>query len=396
MKFCSLNNIFTRLLLVLVAAFCLAGCRRHPAHIPGSVGAKSINVRPYAVETKGSVTTTSALENQGRFVMEAYVDDSYCNYLVDPEGENVYPSGVYIERVPAGNVIYGSGVWNITPQKNWVSDVNTTFWCWAPVNLKPIPAGISVAQTTRDVNTYQAPYTSEQLRFDYARPGIASFPLLNPDGTLNANSSKFVDADIQDDLLFAYARQSFDEKLGNDAVTLRFYHPLSQIRFAVSPDDGSFDATLRIVQIAIKNIKQGGQCVFRGNQSDYDSKFSWDVNSSPLTSYCQTYDAGFTSVPEGWTDGTYVKESTTYRFYTCENVFFVTPQNLASLSPGATIDILFEDRGTYIEVERPLEPDNWKPGYYYTYKINATVLGRTIKVGVSLADWQNYDDKLFI
>jgi len=247
-----------------------------------------------------------------------------------------------------------------------------------------------------EVDEYAAPYDSDQLSFTYARPGVAEFPLLNSNGTLNAKSDQFKDADIQDDILLAYAKQNYSEALGNDEVDLVFYHPLSQIRFAVSPDDGSFDSSLKIVQVAIKNIRQGGQCVFHGAESNKAQKFIWDLSASPLTSYCQNFNAGFKTAPENWTNEKYTKDGNTYKLYTTENVFFVTPQNLGTDATSASLDILFEDRGTYIEVEKPLPADVWKPGFYYTYKIGATVLGRTIKVNVSLLDWQNYDDKLFI
>lgn len=383
------------LLILLTALFtsALTGCRKTEAPELGSMNSKKIAVRPYAYNTKGTVTTTLGLENKGRFVMEAYVDADYCDYNADPEGDHPFAAGKYIDRVSSGNVIYGGGIWSITPSANWVQGVNTTFWCWAPTTMTPIPAGMGAVPTTFDVYQYAAPYNSDQLRFDYARPGVATFPLLNPDGSLNANSEEFLDADIQDDIVLAYAKQNYNDNLGNDMVDLVFYHPLSQIRFAVSPDDGTFDSTLKIVQIAIKNIKQGGQCTFRGAEAGRAEKFVWDLNSSPMTSYCQTYDAEFQTVPDNWTNGTYTESANTYKLYTAQNVFFVTPQTVGA---GAYIDILFEDKGTFIEVEKPLPADTWKPGYYYTYKIGATVLGRTIKLGISLIDWQNYDDKLFI
>lgn len=394
------------LLGCILALSVISSCDKIRQPNRGSVMTKGISVAPVIEQTKGSVMTTNALENMGRFVLEAYVDDEYCDYENDPDGENPFPEGKYVERVASGNVIYGSGTWNLSPGKNWVSNVNTSFWCWAPATLKPIPAGISVAGTTRDVEDYDAPYNSERLRFSYDRPGIVDgqFPLVKPDGSLNDNYSKFVDADIQDDLVFAYAKQKYDERLSNDEVNLVFYHALSQIRFAVSPDDGSYDSTLKIVQIAVKNIKQGGQCEFNGAAASAEDKFIWDLNSSPLTSYCQNYNASFSSAPAGWTNGTYKKYDdpsdiehssfNTYRLYTAQNVFFVTPQN--PYTQGASLVILFEDHGNYVEVETPFENDDWKPGFYYTYKLKATVLGRTISVSAHLIDWQMYDDKIFL
>lgn len=391
--------VINRVLLPVLMAAMVSACDKDDPVVHGSLHRDTISVIPHTHETKSSVTTTLGLENKGRFVLEAYVDDIYCDFENDPEGENPFPAGKYINRVATGNVIYGSGTWSIAPVAYWVQNVNTTFWCWAPATMTTIPDDISTSQTTFTVNDYASPYNSDLLTFIYARPGVATFPLLNPNGTLNAKSEQFRDADIQDDIILAYAKQHFSKPKGNDKVNLVFYHPLSQIRFAVSPDDGKFDSSLRIVQIAIKNIKQGGVCTFHGAESNETDKFTWDLNASPVTSYCQTYNAGFNTAPDGWAAGTYHDGVATRTLYTTKNVFFVTPQTLTS---EAKLDILFEDRGTYIEVEKDLrdllkpEDNTWKPGLYYTYKINATVLGRTIKVGVSLLDWQKYDDKLFI
>lgn len=378
------------LLAVLLAMAASTGCHKIDNVERGSVKRNRIDVRLYAEATKGSVMTTSTLEEAGNFVMEAYVDGDYCDYENDPNGENPFAAGKYIARKAGGNVFYGSGIWSITPETYWVSDVNTTFWCWSPSAVSDNPA----VKTTFTVDDYAAPFNSDKLNFTYARPGSCEYPLLNADGTTKKNS-ECTDADDQEDILLAYAKKKYTADT-DEFVTLVFYHPLSQIRFAVSPNDGTFDATLKIAQIAIKNIKQGGQCTFNGTASTAEDKFTWNLGDAATTSYAQSYEAGFQTCPDNWRNEPFTVSNKTYDKYITENVFFVTPQTLTN---ETKLDILFEDNGKYIEVEKTLptvDKDTWLPGHYYTYKIEATVLGRTIKVNVSLDDWKNYDDKLFI
>lgn len=384
-------------LLVSAAAVISTAIACGKLYFPDShfVANESIGVRTISSDTKSTVITTSELEKLGLFNMDIYVDDEYHNFMEDPSGNNPsyhFQPGCYPEgRTEPLLVRYAAGEWALANETPWVANIATTFWCWAPVNLK-------LNSTVRSVSPYAAPYNSATLNFSYARQGIyeqnnhTSLPNdLLEGGELNSHSDEFVDADNQDDLIFSYNKQTFDGS--NDVVDITFYHALSQIRFAVSPNDGTFDTNLKIAQIAIRNVKQGGICTFNGEQEDKQLKFVWDVNASPLTSYCQNYDAKFSSAPLNWVNGSYVKDEESHKLYTAKNVFFITPQTLGST---AKLHIVFEDNGTYIEKAVSLSGDEWKPGKYYTYKINATVLGRTIKLSVNLLEWDNYDDKLFI
>lgn len=379
----------TRLLYVLLTLFgfeALVGCgKQSPTANNSPIKVKVIEV----AKTKGTVLDDDLLSNKGRFVLDAYVDEDYHDYNRDPEGTNPsynYDAGQYVTGNNVDNVYKMGTEWQLRvvgqPVK-WVADVNTRFFCHWPSAADLTAASMAVGSNALDPG-------ANTLSFDYnlagSLPGGSS--LLNGTDLSNAG---YADANKMDDVVFAYTKQRFDRT--NDVVNLTFYHALSQVRFCVDIADGTFDRTLKIRQIAIRNVKSGGSCTFRGEEAAPENKFLWDSSLAGATSFCQTYDANFSSsVPSGWQRGSTDSENARYNMLTCTNVFFVVPQTLNS----ASVSIVFEDSGTLYERSFDLDGDTFLPGKYYTYKVKASVLGRDISASISLEEWNNYDDKLFI
>lgn len=372
-----MKSCYLKISSLLVLAFCLSSCAKIEEFKRTSM--TRIRVKAMTNPSKGTVIRTADLQNQGRFAMDAYVDKDYADYTVEPIQQ--YRAGSYISSGGEANVFFENSTWNLKPETPWVSDVDTRFWCYAPVTLK--------AGSSRAVSSNSSNPGLETLGFNYNRPGSITkdATMLNAGALANETAD---DATKMDDIIFAFAKHNYNERV-SDAISIVFYHALSQVRFAVSPDDGTFDRTLQISQIALKNIPTGGECTFIGTADDPKDKFVWTPGAN--AGYCQTFNTSFDTKPADWTRTYYTDEhDETHTLYTTENVFFTTPHTLNS----AVLDIVFKDGENYIEVPVTLPNDTWYPGKYYTYKITAREIGRTIRVTVTLIDWNNIEDKLFM
>ena len=345
----------------------------------------TIQVRVTGVDTKSAVTTTRLLNESGAFSMAAYLSDDYVKRNENGVITDTFEGGEYFSG--SGNVTLTGGVWNIAGEPEWVEDVDTHFWAWHPVSsygrsiTGPV---VSTPGTGPDDPEY--PYTGA-LRFSYVTP--------TPDGTTDAASAE--------DLLFAYATKKYEFKEDptyNDlSIDITFHHALSQVRFCVSTDDGTFDKSLKIKNITITNLKTSGDAVFE------DDEFEWS-NQAGEDDFGQDYDADFsTSTVTGWTKGSYTRSSHTYNLYTCENVFFVIPQTIRTVGdyPSSNqLTVVFDYKGNETSKSVPLaglamgDSDDWDADYYYTYKIDATTVGRDIDLSVSLVGWSNRKEEIFV
>lgn len=357
--------------LVAMSILTVSCGKMDEAHRKGTIG-----VRVSASETKSEVITTHGLEVLGGFVLSAYVDDEYYDYSVNPsrkEGD----AGVYLQPSDnnTANVHFHTGQWTIDNNKNWVADVNTRFYCHAPAEMTHAAGGTGGVRSNI-VHRWNSADHEDETSFSYAMPQAGQF---------NPISGDLIDAENCTDLLFAYADRYYDGH--EDYVDMFFRHALSRITFCVSPDDGSFDKTLSIKSIALKSIPKSGNCVFAGKSGS----FTWS-GLGEAADYAQSYNASFKSLPAGWSKGTFTRDSENYTIYTANNSFFCIPHSLS----GAQMSIVFIDNGEEITRTVTLPADTWEAGKYYKYKIAATVLGRTIKVDVTLDEWINYDDKLII
>ena len=376
------------LLYSVVSLACVCACDRHPL----VTVAPAIRFRICDVDTKAVPMTTTGLEQSGEFFLDAFLDDEYYDFVADPNKEHPLTERHYINGgswFSAGpNVTYSSTAgWTIGGAPTWVAGDMMRFWCYAPISVNG----------TRTLVT--GPVSKgETVKFSYAMP--------TPNGS--------TDADICDDPIFAYNEKNYSKAAG-DAIDLTFHHALAQVRFCVGYEDGSFDTGLKIKSVALVGIPASGTAVFNGpaslSQSGTDPIFSWSGQTGQVT-FNQVLDAVFlkkgeVAVPAGWT------EDKTGKTYTCDNTFFVVPHTLApsvSSTPANSVDalkIVFVDGANEypVTVAIPVHPANfdpsdssagkWLAGKYYTYKIGATILGRTIKATVSLMDWNDFDDKLF-
>lgn len=397
-------------LLAMVSVALSVSCSKIERH-----NRNSINVRVTAADTKGTVTTTDGLKASGAFSMMAYLSDDYVMreepgnprspYYMNGDEPALFgeEDGLYFPISPAsadGNVTLSGSSWSISGDPKWVADVDTYFWAWHPVtapgrsNITPVRA---TSAYPTDPEAPRHPYTGE-LTFSYVTPTPAAGQ---------------GDADAAVDLLFAYSMKKYVEKPNmtdsDKSINITFHHALSQVRFCVSTDDGTFDKSLKIKSISISNLKTSGNATFSdsGNAENnkyayapangsYD-KFEWKDQSGSKT-FTQTYDADFsTSTVTGWTKGSYTKDSHSYTLYTCENVFFMIPQ--AVTEAGNSMTVKFDYKGAEIVKTVPItdsDGDTWLGDHYYTYKINATTLGRDIDLSVSLVGWSNRKEEIFI
>lgn len=349
----------------------LAGCEKEEGKVIHKKSASSIRVNLIDVSTKSSVVDNEELNRLGNFVLDAYLDADYYDYETDPPtfyGSNRW----YVKGNGVSNVYKMGTKWELKMNGEdvpWVSGLNTRFFSYWP-------SASDLRFASRSITNNASNPDSDCLNFTYS---------LNGSG---AND----DADRMDDIIFAYNKVNFSMGM-NEAIDIKFYHALSQVRFCVDLGDATYDRNLIIKRITLQGLKNGGSCSFDGTQANAEDKFVWNTSSAAVTSYKQGYNANFkSSVPSGWSRGAASSGDPKYNVLTNTNVFFVVPQTLN----GAKVIIVFEDGGVEYEREVTLDNDTYQAGNYYTYKISASDLGRDISLTVSLIDWNNYDDKLFI
>lgn len=353
-------------------AMALISCSKDP------VVGRRIKVRVTTSDTKGLVTTTAGLVTSGRFAMDAYIAEKYVDNSTDPATE--YDPCKYIDSEGNANVVQNAGSWTINGDPNWVAYTPTRFWAWHPATLT---AGTrTIIGPTTDGSTVG--FGSETFAFTYAVPAV--------NGSTDATNAT--------DLIFAHNKKTYDEDNTDDVIDLTFHHALSQIRFCVSTTDGSFDTSLEIVNVAVTNLKTYGSAMFSA------SGFVWSSQSGKST-FGQNYNASFKTLPvSGWTAGNYTSGGKTYDLHTCQNVFFMIPQKVredsdddSSFSKSNCMKVTFKYGDNTIVKTVPIADETgteWLADRYYTYKINATTVGRDIDATVSLMEWSDRDDTVFI
>lgn len=321
-------------------------------------------------DTKSYAITNDNFRSSEGFTIEAYVGEYYKDPQNKSDEYNPWEHGD--QKYFTDNAQFIAGQWVLDNNQVWIKNAPTTFWCYAPINLRGtlslnLPGVINGGD--------QGSPNATTRKFSYSMP------------TPNGSS----DADNADDLILAYKEQTYNGL--NETVDLTFYHSLSQIEFCVSPDDGKYDKKLKIISIGLKQIPSVGDCKMDGPATE--DRFTWS-NQATLVNVNQIYNATFYSAPDGWERGYYTADGHRYTLYSSLNNFFIIPHQMDGAGENGTqIEIVFDDNGQQYTVRKPLD-DLIKPGFYYKYKIDATVIGRTIDLGVSLVDWQEYDDKIFI
>lgn len=367
-----------------------------------------IRIKATTVDASKSAAVTSAsLQAAGKFVLDVIVDDSYSE--VDAEGNytgSTGSAGAYITSGGKANVLYSSAENEYSPTNrtapdhtegwyiysdgkyepyNWIDGAKMHFWARYPQDSD---VDGSTGKGDLSVTVPGIGETTED--FEYALPEAA------------AGS----DATNQKDLLFAYAERTKLKSDTNDNIDIVFHHPLSEVRFCVSPDDGTYDVNLQIQRIEITNVPDGGSCTFNSAGTvAAGTMFAW-TPSTTLADYSQDYNASFDAAPTGWDRSEY-DTANHWNIYTCQNAFMLIPAQLShETGKVATMKITFYDKTTNGEFTREVpicgsgtadDPYiTWKPGHYYTYKIAATKVGRSITAYVILLDWSDRDSKINI
>lgn len=414
--------ILYNLVIILLAGMALGGCKKFDPSKYNGNGSKSIVCNVMGVETKGATISTEGNEQHGTisesiakdgFVLNAFAESEYYDNTVAEGAEgsitNKYPAGLYFKK----GVSKTSDGWAIAGTPDWINGVVMTFWSW------------NTAADADDVISLPNPaYTigSGNLVFDYTLPASTA-------------ETTCQDATNQKDILIAYnsEKRIFDKDSGEitsgtgtytesakDAINIHFYHALSEVLFAVSPDDGKYDTNIKIKSICIKNVYASGTCTVTGSYlpwtspSDPSQGFVWTYGSdTQIHNFVQNYDgdfSGFDSVnpqeflpkpnsetqesQSSWHRGTYSDNSTspatTRSIYSCNEKFFMIPQTLPTT---AVLAVTFTDGVNDTTQEASIydtvnSADNtWKAGYYYKYKINYQATGGVITFSVSLVDW---------
>ena len=349
--------LFTWLLIMMILA---ASCDKidpifsGPRHIRCTVGVLETRSLPISTTGINSITKYG-------FVMEAYADSAYHDNKTDID----YDAGKYFTET----VTYSSSEgWSISNDPVWLNGVNLRFFCWSPLD-----SGLKGSRSITNASV-----KSDTLRFSYT-----------------ANSG--YTSETTEDLIFSYNAQTvkYDESgsktSGDEKVSIEFSHALSQIRFCLSTDDGTYDKSLKLVSVKFKSEPVGGNCIFKGTGTvAANTMFTWTPSSS-TADFTQTFNAEFGKldassseiVPTDWVKGSYSKNSTTYNLYTCTgDVMFLVPQKNFT---DKEIEVTFQKgTATPVTLTASLPDDTWVAGKYYTYKIKAL---KTLSLTLLASDW---------
>lgn len=327
-----------------------------------SASSKPITLKVNTINTKGSTITE---DNLNRFQIIAIADGGWHDNESDHEASDYD----FTDTASKGSKGWGF----VNSDHYWLNGVNIHFWSFAPVRSDLDTA----AEGLLSITTPSAGENS--ISFSYALPTTSP-------GSDASNQKDIVFAGNSETRTFNGSGALSSSSSRNDSnVDIYFYHPLSEIQFAISPTDGSFYTEgLGIKTITISGLSSSGDCLFTR-----PSTFVWSNPDTADKTYSEDYDTFFDSTstpPTDWSSGTFTdKESHTQTIYVCDNSFFMIPQTLS----GAQLSVIFKKRdGTTIEKSVVLDNDTWKPGKYYKYKLSATTIGRDVEFSATVLDWE--------
>ncbi len=344
--------MYKRYLLFAFLLLLACGCSKDPFRKGRAIGC-NVNVS----KTKGSVNSIGNLQTVGTFDIIGVADADYTDNTGTKDGK----AGEYFRTT----ISYSSGNWAFDTQQLWLNGIGMHFWSYFPDldTVNDDDSGREITITS---------YTGSTFQFDYINDGELDLLLAG-----NAETRTF-DGDKVKTTSSSTGRTPKDSK-----IDIMFYHPLAQVRFAVSTDDGSFDATnLSIKSISLTNVYGSGKCTFNPVLSGTPAKptFSWSDHNhkSSFTKSFSNWKAG------DWTSGSYSGGN----LYTqTADVFFMVPQTAPA---GAAITINFIKNGTE-EISRSIAiTDPWLANKYYTYKLAANL--QSMNFSATLIDWGEGDD----
>ena len=191
----------------------------------------------------------------------------------------------------------------------------------------------------------QAPYGNPYVADVSAREGKISFSYTVPDGDGNT------DAEVQPDILFAYAACSKAESKGG-TVSLEFGHALAGVKFVASDVTGS-----TIENITLKGLQGEGTCTYT-----YDAgtgKFDWQTGGDERD-FSQTFDVELSGQQTGKQPITDKRPETT---------FMMIPQTLE----GVTVEVTLVETASeesFTLTGSLAQTGTWEAGKIYTYAIS--------------------------
>lgn len=193
----------------------------------------------------------------------------------------------------------------------------------------------------------QAPYDNANVTDVSAGDGKISFSYTVPGGTGNT------DAEVQPDILFAYAACSKAESKG-DPVLLKFRHALAGVKFVASNVTGS-----TIKTITLKGLQGEGTCTYTYDYDAGTGKFDWQTDGDKRD-FSQTFDVALSGQQTGEQPITDQRPETT---------FMMIPQTLE----GVRVEVTLEETASgesFTLTGSLAKTGAWEAGKIYTYAIS--------------------------
>ena len=193
----------------------------------------------------------------------------------------------------------------------------------------------------------QAPYGNRHVKDVSAGEGKISFSYTVPDGTGNTNTN--TDAEVQPDILFAYAACS-KAKSDGGTVSLKFRHALAGVKFVASDVTGS-----KIKTITLKDLQGEGTCTYDAGTG----KFDWQTGEDKRD-FSQTFDVELSGQQTGEQPITDKRPETT---------FMMIPQTL----DGVTVEVTLVETASgesFTLTGSLAKTGAWEAGKIYTYAIS--------------------------
>lgn len=189
----------------------------------------------------------------------------------------------------------------------------------------------------------QAPYGNPHVANVKAGEGKISFSYTVPGGTGNT------DAEVQPDILFAYAACSKAESEGG-TVSLEFGHALAGVKFVASNVTGS-----TIKTITLKGLQGEGTCTYDAGTGTFDWQTGGDERD-----FSQTFDVALSGQQTGKQPITDKRPKTT---------FMMIPQTLE----GVTVEVTLVETASgksFTLTGSLAQTGAWEAGKIYTYAIS--------------------------
>lgn len=189
----------------------------------------------------------------------------------------------------------------------------------------------------------QAPYRNPYVTDVSAGEGKISFSYTVPDGDGNT------DAEVQPDILFAYAACSKAESKGG-TVSLEFGHALAGVKFVASNVTGS-----TIKTITLKGLQGEGTCTYDAGTRT----FVWQTGGD-TRDFSQTFDVALSGQQTGKQPITDKRPETT---------FMMIPQTLE----GVTVEVTLVETASgesFTLTGSLAQTGTWEAGKIYTYAIS--------------------------